>query len=176
VDPPQPVDVTKGRSSPVKSSEIKEIVVGAAALAVLALVLVVVYGGADKEARAGLATYRLFATFNRIDGLAVGDEVLVSGIQAGRVQSMELDPDFRARVTLRIDRAVQLPIDTAAAIHTDGLFGSKFVVLDPGGDEKMLEDGSVIEFTQDSVIVSELLDLVISEGKSMRNQDEKGKQ
>jgi len=70
-----------------------------------------------------------------------------------------------------------LPIDTAAAIHTDGLFGSKFVILDPGGDEKTLEDGSAIEFTQDSVVVSDLLDLIIREGKAARSQgEEKGKQ
>jgi len=158
----------------VKPSEIKEIVVGAAALVVLAVVLIVVYGGADKEARAELATYRIFATFNRIDGLAVGDEVMVSGIQVGRVQSMEVDADFRARIMLRVDRGVGLPIDTAAAIHTDGLFGSKFVVLDPGGDDKMLEDGGAIEFTQDSVVVSDLLDLIIREGKATRGQSEEG--
>ena len=160
----------------MKPSEIKEIIVGAAALAVLAVVLIVVYGGADKEARAGLATYRILATFNRIDGLAVGDEVMVSGIQVGRVQSMEVDANFRARIMLRVDRGVGLPIDTAAAIHTDGLFGSKFVVLDPGGDETMLEDGGVIDFTQDSVVVSDLLDLIISEGNATRSQGEKGKQ
>jgi phospholipid/cholesterol/gamma-HCH transport system substrate-binding protein len=160
----------------VKSSEIKEIVVGAAALMLLALLLIVVYGGADKEARAGLASYRIFATFNRIDGLAIGDEVLVSGIQVGRVQSTELDADFRVRMELRIDRGVALPLDTAAAIHTDGLFGSKFVVLDPGGDEAMLEDGGVIDFTQGSVVVTELLDLIINEGKATRGRAEKGEQ
>ena len=160
----------------MKSGEIKEIVVGATTLAVLALVLVVVYGGADKEARAGLASYKVFATFNRVDGLDVGDEVMVGGIPVGRVESMELDSDFRARVTLRIDRGVQVPIDTAAAIHTDGLFGSKFVVLDPGGDEKMLEEGSSIDFTQDSVVVSDLLDLIIREGKATRSPGEKEEQ
>ncbi len=159
----------------MKSGEIKEMVVGAAALMVLALVLIVVYGGADKEARAEFDTYRIFATFNRVDGLAVGAEVMVSGIPVGRVQSMDLDTDFRARVMLRVDRGVELPIDTAAAIQTDGLFGSKFVALDPGGDEKMLEDGSAIEFTQDSVVVSDLLDLIIREGKAARSQgEEKG--
>jgi phospholipid/cholesterol/gamma-HCH transport system substrate-binding protein len=158
----------------VKSSEIKEILVGAAALVVLALVLIVVYGGADKEARAELASYRVFAIFNRIDGLAVGNDVLVSGIPVGRVEGMDLDSDFRARVTMLIDRGVELPIDTAAAIHTDGLFGSKFVILDPGGDEKTLKDGSTIEFTQDSVVVSDLLDLIIREGKATRSEGNKG--
>jgi phospholipid/cholesterol/gamma-HCH transport system substrate-binding protein len=158
----------------VKSSEIKQIVVGVAALVVLALVLIVVYGGADKEARAELAGYRVFATFNRVDGLAVGADVLVSGIPVGRVEGMDLDRDFRARVTMRIDRGVELPIDTAAAIHTDGLFGSKFVILDPGGDEKMLNDGSDIEFTQGSVVVSDLLDLIIREGKATRSEGNKG--
>ena len=61
-----------------------------------------------------------------------------------------------------------LPTDTSAAIHTDGLFGRKFVVLQPGGDETMLKDDGVITFTQDSLIVGELLDLIIAEGRAQR--------
>ena len=67
-----------------------------------------------------------------------------------------------------MDSSVRLPADTSAAIHTDGLFGSKFVVLEPGGEETYLGDGDVITFTQDAVIVSELLDLIIAEGRARR--------
>ena len=61
---------------------------------------------------------------------------------------------------------IELPVDSSAAIHTDGLFGSKFVVIDPGGDLAILEDGDEIQYTQDAVIVEDLLDLIISEGKA----------
>ncbi|MGF1640239.1 MAG: MlaD family protein [Rhodospirillales bacterium] len=156
----------------MKSRETWEMIVGGVTLAVLAAILVAVYGGVDKEARAGLAGYRIVGTFNRVDGLAIGNPVTVGGIEVGRIEGMELDNDFRVRLAMRIDRRIALPLDTAAAIHTDGLFGSKFVVLDPGGDETALPDGGLIDFTQDSVVVGDLLELIIREGRAARRQDE----
>ena len=113
----------------------------------------------------------LTATFNRVDGLVVGDEVRLGGIRVGSVQRMTLVDDFRARIALQLDAGVRLPTDSAAAIHTDGLFGSKFVVLDPGDtvaaiasdgilggkyvrlepgrDEMPLESGEIISRTKD---------------------------
>jgi phospholipid/cholesterol/gamma-HCH transport system substrate-binding protein len=106
--------------------------------------------------------------FGKVDGLAVGDDVMVSGVPVGEVEAMHLDREFRARVTLKINDSLRLPADTSAAIHTDGLFGRKFVVLEPGGNEEVLADGGMITYTQDAVIVTELLDLVIAEGKTIR--------
>ena len=61
---------------------------------------------------------------------------------------------------------IELPTDTSAAIHTDGLFGQKHVVLVPGAEEKILKSGGAITLTQDSVLVSDLLDLIIGEGRA----------
>ena len=41
-------------------------------------------------------------------------------------------------------------------------------------EEKIIKNGSIINFTQDAVVVSELLDLIISEGKA--NRAKQGKQ
>ena len=67
-----------------------------------------------------------------------------------------------------MDAGVQLPEDTAAAIHTDGLFGSKFVVLLAGGEDATIKPGGAITHTQDALIVSELLELIIAEGRAAR--------
>ena len=66
----------------------------------------------------------------------------------------------------------ELPLDTSAAIHTDGLFGSKFVVLEPGAEEDVLQSGDEFTYTQDAVVVSDLLDLIIAEGKAARAKRE----
>ena len=80
--------------------------------------------------------YTVYATFNRIDGLAIGDSVQLAGVPIGKVASMALGPNFRAHVGLHVDdTAIALPTDSSVAIHTDGLFGRKFVMLEPGGDE-----------------------------------------
>jgi phospholipid/cholesterol/gamma-HCH transport system substrate-binding protein len=158
----------------VKTSETREIIVGACALLLLAVVIGSFYARnrmIDGRAAEG---YRLSAAFNRIDGVGVGTPVYVSGIPVGRIEAMSLNANFQARITMTIDEGVRLPADTAASIHTDGLFGSKFVALEPGGDERILQDGGVIAYTQDSVVVTELLDLIIAEGKAQRAGDQTG--
>ena len=114
------------------------------------------------------ASYTLNATFNRIDGLFPGDPVRLGGIRVGTGAKAELDRNYRARLTFRMDADVRLPEDTAAAIHTDGLFGSKFVVLLAGGEDATIKPGGAITHTQDALIVSELLELIIAEGRAAR--------
>ena len=151
-----------------RSTEKKEVVYGGLAILFLMAVFVIFYSGQHHRATAGLTEYTIYAIFNRIDGLDVGTEVRLSGIPIGTVEALALTSNYRARVTMRLRQDVELPADTSAAIHTDGLFGSKFVILDPGGDDVMLKNGDTITFTQDAVVVSDLLDLIIAEGKSQR--------
>lgn len=152
----------------MKDSELREIGVGAVAMAVLMGLLALLYGGGDVRAGSGISGYRIAADFNRIDGLETGAAVQLSGVPIGRVETVSLSPSFRVRTVLRIDDGVDLPADTAASIQTDGLFGAKFMVLDPGGDERNLVDGDAIAFTQDAVVVSDLLDLIVAEGRAAR--------
>ncbi len=152
----------------------KEIMVGALVMAGLALVFVFFQSGGEGAAQAARGEYVVKAAFSRVDGLGEGGEVRLGGIRVGTVSAQTLDSDFRAQVDLLIDQDVKLPLDTSAAIHTDGLFGSKYVVLEPGGEEEYPKDGDRITFTQGSVIVSELLELIISQGKANRRKADKG--
>ena len=154
-------------SSKVTGEELRALLVGAVSILVFFGVLALSYFGTRMQGAAA-DSHRIYAAFNRVDGLGVGDEVQLAGVPIGRVVAMTLQPNFRARLTLLVDDSVPLPADTSAAIHTDGLFGRKFVVLEPGGDEQLLGDGDAITFTQDSLIVGELLDLIIAEGRAQR--------
>lgn len=144
----------------------REIVIGGGALVALALILVFLYAGKEMTVKAAAGGYILHAAFDRVDGLPPGAEVRLGGIRVGRVDSQALDGYYRAQTSLLIDAGVKLPLDTSAAIHTDGLFGSKYVVLEPGGDEQYLKDGGRIESTQGSLIVGQLLDLIIARGRA----------
>lgn len=146
----------------------REIFVGAISLLLLAVILIVSYEGNRESARIPGGGYRVYATFNSVGGVAPGMPVEVAGIPVGAVEGIDLSGDYRARVAMRIDPDIRLPRDTSAAIHTDGLFGGKFMSLVPGGDTAMLQDGSTIAFTQDSVVISDLLDLIIAEGRANR--------
>ncbi len=153
------------------NGETKEIVFGALTLAALVLVMAFLYGGRQLAAQSAGNGYRVTATFNRVDGLLPGDAVRLGGVRVGFVESAELDSNFRAKLGLRINSGVQLPEDTSAAVHTDGLFGGKFIVLQPGSEDKMIAPGEAITFTQQALVVEELLELIIAEGKSQRAKE-----
>jgi phospholipid/cholesterol/gamma-HCH transport system substrate-binding protein len=146
------------------SEDSRHTLIGALALVVLGALAFVIFGG--KSISAASKGYVIQASFGKIDGLNIGDDVRLSGIKIGEVSRMRLGPDFAAIVDLRIDSPVGLPTDTSAAIHTDGLFGSKHVVLVPGADDHDLKSGGRIDLTQDSVVVTDLLDLIIGEAKA----------
>ncbi len=159
-----------GRTGAPMSPNAKEIAVGGQAFLALVLLLGFLYGGRELTARAASNDYSVVATFNRIDGLLVGAPVRLAGIQVGTMDGQFLDVHYRAVTTLKIDADVKLPTDTSVAIHTDGLFGAKYVVLEPGGDEEFMGDGEEINFTQGAVIVAELLELIIAQGKANRKR------
>lgn len=162
------------------TGEAREAVVGGTVLVVLLLAMVLLQGDRDIAAEAANGGYPVEATFNRVDGLLPGADVRLGGVRVGVVESQRLDADFRAVVTMRIATATRLPLDSSAAIHTDGLFGDKYVVLEPGGEEEYLEPGDEITFTQDAVVISDLLELIISQGKmkqkKLKEQAAKGRE
>ena len=150
----------------MQANETRDIWVGGAVFTVLAGLFAFSYGGKQKTDELSVNAIPVTAIFNRVDGLAEGDEVRLGGIQVGKVGKQELDQHFRAVVTLNLNKGIDFPVDSAAAIHTDGLFGSKFVVLEPGVEEEFLKAGDSIEYTQSAVVVGELLDLIITEGRA----------
>lgn len=152
------------------NSEIKEIWIGAVTVALLIGVLGIMNQQQHLNTDVDSSQMRVTAKFNKVDGLSEGSAVRMGGIQVGRVTKMELDQRYRAVITMDIDSAYPYPKDTSAAVHTDGLFGSKFIVLEPGAEEDSIENGDEISLTQDALIVSELLELIISEGKAARAQ------
>jgi phospholipid/cholesterol/gamma-HCH transport system substrate-binding protein len=87
------------------------------------------------------------------------------------VSGVDLDQQtYLARVRLAIAPEYELPIDTAALISSESLLGGKYLALEPGADEEMLEDGGRIEFTQGPQNLEQLLGQFIF---SMQDDGEK---
>lgn len=145
----------------------RDTIIGAIVISVAAVLLVLVYAK-DNAPSSDDAGYVLTARFKRADGIAVGSPVRMSGVTVGKVVAQTLDLQFNAVTTLRIDPSVQLTADTAAAIHTDGLLGAKYIELQPGGDETMLKPGEEVPFTQDSMVIEDLLDKIIQQARAKR--------
>ncbi len=133
-----------------------ETILGAAVLFVAGFFLVFGYKTANLSAGSG--GYEVVAYFSGIGGLQVGDDVQISGVKVGSVSALDLDQDnYLARVHLSISPEYKLPIDTAALISSESLLGGKFLLLEPGAEEEMLENGGRIEFTQAPQNLEQLL-------------------
>ena len=114
-------------------------------------------------------TYNIYADFGRTDGLNVGDFVRMSGITIGRVVASKLDENFNSHLTLEIDSEYLIPDDSSASIVSFGLIGGKYVEIDVGGSEEFIKSGDTISYTQDAMILEELLDRIISMGKNKKS-------
>lgn len=112
--------------------------------------------------------YTVYATYNRTDGLEIGDKVRMAGIDVGYVADNVLDDDFRATLTLKIRKGIQIPDDSSAAIVSSGIMGNKYIEIEPGGSEDFIADEGEFSYTQDAIILEELIDRIISLGKAKR--------
>lgn len=115
--------------------------------------------------------YQIHARFGRTDGLLVGGLVRLSGVDVGRVTEAELDDNFNAVLTLEIKEDIKIPDDSSASIVSSGLMGPKYIEIDVGSSEDYIEAGGEFEYTQDAMVLEELLDRIVSMGKAKRKKD-----
>ena len=73
------------------------------------------------------------AHFNYVEGLDIGSDVKLAGIPIGKVTNLEIDNDLIA-VTGFIDNNYAIPKDSIASIRSEGLFGKKSLLINPGFD------------------------------------------
>ncbi len=111
-------------------------------------------GGANYRGEGGL---EVIATFDEVGGLKPRAQVVVGGVKVGQVDSVELDEDLRARVSLDLDPSLNLPSDTSASILTQGILGDQYIALEPGAEEIPLSPGDEIQFTQGALILERLI-------------------
>ncbi|MFC5754980.1 MlaD family protein [Actinomadura rugatobispora] len=79
---------------------------------------------------------RLTADFDKASqGLTTSSPIKVRGVQVGQVESIDLLPNGRARLILRINEGVQVPRTARASLEPESVFGPKFINLVPGAGE-----------------------------------------
>ena len=132
-----------------------ETLMGAVVLAVAGYFMVFAYTSTNVRAVRG---YEVIAKFERVDGVATGTDVKISGIKVGTLVDQRLDPEtFLAVLRISLDNSVKLPEDTVAQISSEGLLGSNFVALVPGGADKIIPPGGEIKYTQAPVNLVQML-------------------
>ena len=115
-------------------------------------------------------SFMIKAQFNRIDGLEIGSQLRLSGVQIGKVEKI-LITNNKPMVYFSINNSHMIPIDSSISIQTDGLFGNKYAIIEPGGAEKIIKNGDQIIFTEDSILVEDLLRKIINLGENRLQKD-----
>ena len=153
-------------------TNILETVMGGVVLLVAGFFLMFAYTTTSVKTDGGVE-YK--ARFDRVDGLKVGSDVRMSGVKIGTVHGITVNPqDYIAEVSVSIMPSIKLPKDTSAEIITDGLLGSKYLALVPGGDEENIEPSGTIAYTQSAVSLESLIGKMMFSGKANeKNADDK---
>lgn len=104
------------------------------------------------------STYRIEARFDNIGGLKPKAAVRSSGVVVGRVEDITFDDKtFQARVRLAMEGRYAFPKDSSLKILTSGLLGEQYIGVEPGGADKNLVAGDVINQTQSAVVLENLI-------------------
>jgi len=104
----------------------------------------------------GFRGYAVFADFPTVGGLKTGASVEIAGVKVGQVEEIALN-EYKARLTLRINKKVRLQEDTIASVKTKGLIGEKYVRLSPGGSDEMIPPGGRIRETEPPIDIEDLI-------------------
>lgn len=145
-----------------------ETLIGAAVIAVAVFFLAFAYRSTGSTDVSG---YEVMANMSRVDGVAVGTDVRLSGIKVGTVSSLTLDPNYLVTVHMNIRNDVQIPADSSLVVTSAGLLGSSYLSISPGGSDKMLGPGGVIRNTQGSLDMMGLLSRFVGGGAGGGNSN-----
>jgi phospholipid/cholesterol/gamma-HCH transport system substrate-binding protein len=113
----------------------------------------------------GPSGFKVVATCDHIGDLKVRAAVQIAGVKVGEVVSIELDEFMRAKVQMDVDPTLGLDVETAAAVQTAGLLGAKFVALEPGAADDMLQSGDQLDRCDPAISLESLI------GKFINNAD-----
>ena len=151
----------------------KKIIVGFIFAVLLAVSVIMLHErSAKQQSNWG---FPLYAIFNKVDGVSNGTEVRLAGLKVGRVVSQTFANDYQIRVGLVLDKDYELPVDSSIQIETDGVMGPKHLEIVPGADEEILVSGDTFGYTQDVMILNDLLEKILAymrEKKGVTDEEE----
>ncbi len=117
------------------------------------------YNTADLQRTRG---YTIEARFFKVGGLQEGNEVRIGGIKVGTVSNLVLDPQtYDAVAEITLHPKLKIPVDSVAAIGTDGLLGGQYLILEPGTETELLKAGDVMERTKDASSLEDIIGDII---------------
>ncbi len=91
-------------------------------------------------------TFTVSAIFKNVEGLKEGDNVWLSGVKIGTVKRVQIVSEGKVVVSFSLkDKQNEfIKKDATAYVGSDGLVGSKIVVIRPGSEAKIIQDNDTI--------------------------------
>ncbi len=115
--------------------------IGAAGLALIALVLYLAFNAASLPIIGGGTTYH--ANFSEAGGIKADDDVRIAGVKVGKVTGIALDGP-KVRLDFRVtDGDVAFGPQTGASIRMKTVLGQKYLSLEPKGDGQLPADATI---------------------------------
>ena len=129
----------------------KRLVTGAALLLVIGLIA----GSVVLVRQAFFGPNTITAYFPTATSIYAGDEVRVSGVKVGTIESITPE-GTQAKMTLKVDRGVSIPAEAKAVVVAPNLVAARYVQLAPAyraGGGPTMADGAVIPADRTAVPV-----------------------
>ncbi len=151
--------------------EIMEIAAGIVVLIIAAAAVGLAFSSSGVESVAG---YEIEAEFDNVGGVNLGTEVRLSGVKVGTVVGKQLaEKGDLALLTLSIGADYRIPEDSRVRILPEGLLGSSYVQLEPGGALEDMAPGTFVSYdrTQGAINVVDLLSRFVVQGAEAASQN-----
>ncbi|HJW40792.1 MAG TPA: outer membrane lipid asymmetry maintenance protein MlaD [Rhizomicrobium sp.] len=146
------------------SSNTVETIIGAIVVAIAGVFLWYTY---TTTSGGTLTGYEITARLPRVDGIATGTDVRLSGIKIGAVNELTLDPrTYLVQLHMTVRKDIPIPEDSSLMVTSTGLLGGSYVSISPGGSDKMLPPGGAITNVQGSVDLMGLVGRFIGGGNN----------
>ena len=124
-------------------------------VAAVALVVALVAGAAFLVRQVFFGPNTITAYFPTATSIYPGDEVRVSGVKVGKIDSITPE-GTQTKMTMKVDRDVPVPADAKAVIVAQNLVAARYVQLTPAyrkGGGPTMKDGAVIPSDRTAVPV-----------------------
>ena len=110
-------------------------------------------------------TYLVYAAFDDLKQLQIGDDVRLAGVRIGSVTDASLRGNL-AVATLSIDKKFSVPSNSVATISMAGLLGANYIAIIPGNSRNPLQPNETLQ-TQNPLDVGAVLQKFGSVGERL---------
>jgi phospholipid/cholesterol/gamma-HCH transport system substrate-binding protein len=112
---------------------------------------------ADSNLKKNSAYNFYYATFEDIDGLSVGSDVKIAGVNVGKIDEINIDEHFQALIKIKVLKKYHISSDSMLMVNTVGFLGNKYLKITSGQEQQMMKNGDYFLLTQSSINIENLI-------------------